>query len=155
MAADRFTGNFGIGGNEVRMEGQEGITEIPQNKTLIAQKLTTKTPTRPEIITGLKTIGDVFEHFDPRINVNFEDDKGQVIREELAFKNIGDFGLNGMTQQSPFLGDLKTKNEQYKKMIKQLKTNKILKLALQNPDAKNSIIESLEKLILEIDQTDK
>jgi hypothetical protein len=153
--ADRFTGNFGIGGNEVRIEGQEGITEIPQNKTLIAQKLTTKTPTRPEIVTGLKTIGEVFEHFDPKINVAFEDDKGQTVKEELSFKNIGDFGLNGMIEQSPFLGDLKTKNEQYKKMIKQLKTNKILKLALQDPEAKKSILESLEKLIQEIDQTDK
>jgi hypothetical protein len=153
--ADRFTGNFGIGGNEVRIEGQEGITEIPQNKTLIAQKLTTKTPTRPEIVTGLKTIGEVFEHFDPKINVSFEDDKGQTVKEELVFKNVGDFGLNGMIEQSPFLGDLKTKNEHYKKMIKQLKTNKILKLALQDPEAKKSILESLEKLIQEIDQTDK
>jgi hypothetical protein len=153
--AERFSGNFGIGGNEVRIEGQESITEIPQNKTLIAQKLTTNTPTRPEIVTGLKTIGEVFEHYDPKINIAFEDDKGQTVKEELSFKNVGDFGLNGMIEQSPFLGDLKTKNEHYKKMIKQLKTNKILKLALQDPEAKKSILESLEKLIQEIDQTDK
>ena len=153
--ADRFTGNYGIGGNEVRVEGQESILEIPQNKTLIAQKLTTNTPVKPEIVTGLKTIDEVFEHFDPKINVAFEDDKGQVIREQLAFKNVGDFSINGLVQQSPYLGDLRTKNEQYKKMIKQLKTNKVLKLALQDPEAKKSIIETLETLIKEIDQTDK
>ena len=153
--ADRFTGNFGIGGNEVRVEGQESILEIPQNKTLIAQKLTTNTPVKPEIVTGLKTIDDVFEHFDPKVNVAFEDDKGQVIREQLAFKNVGDFSINGLVQQSSYLGDLRTKNEQYKKMIKQLKTNKVLKLALQDPEAKKSIIETLETLIKEIDQTDK
>ena len=153
--ADRFTGNYGIGGNEVRVEGQESILEIPQNKTLIAQKLTTNTPVKPEIVTGLKTIDDVFEHYDPKINVAFEDDKGQVIREQLAFKNVGDFSINGLVQQSPYLGDLRTKNEQYKKMIKQLKTNKVLKLALQDPEAKKSIIETLETLIKEIDQTDK
>lgn len=153
--ADRFTGNFGIGGNEVRVEGQESILEIPQNKTLIAQKLTTNTPVKPEIVTGLKTIDEVFEHFDPKVNVAFEDDKGQAIREQLAFKNVGDFSINGLVQQSSFLGDLRTKNEQYKKMIKQLKTNKVLKLALQDPEAKKSIIETLETLIREIDQTDK
>ncbi|WP_309607419.1 hypothetical protein [Flavobacterium sp.] len=153
--ADRFTGNYGIGGNEVRVEGQESILEIPQNKTLIAQKLTTNTPVKPEIVTGLKTIDEVFEHFDPKINVAFEDDKGQVIREQLAFKNVGDFSINGLVHQSPYLGDLRTKNEQYKKMIKQLKTNKVLKLALQDPEAKKSIIETLETLIKEIDQTDK
>ena len=153
--ADRFTGNFGIGGNEVRVEGQESILEIPQNKTLIAQKLTTNTPVKPEIVTGLKTIDEVFEHYDPKINVAFEDDKGQVIREQLAFKNVGDFSINGLVQQSPYLGDLRTKNEQYKKIIKQLKTNKVWKLALQDPEAKKSIIETLETLIKEIDQTDK
>lgn len=153
--AERFTGNYGIGGNEVRVEGQESITEIPQNKTLIAQKLTTKTPTRPEIVTGLKNMDDVFAHFDPKINVAFEDDKGQTINEELAFKNISDFSINGITNQSPFLGDLKTKNDQYKKMIKQLKTNKILKLALQDAEAKKSMIEALDILIKEIDQSNK
>ena len=153
--ADRFTGNYGIGGNEVRVEGQESILEIPQNKTLIAQKLTTNTPVKPEIVTGLKTIDEVFAHYDPKINVAFEDDKGQVIREQLAFKNVGDFSINGLVQQSPYLGDLRTKNEQYKKIIKQLKTNKVLKLALQDPEAKKSIIETLETLIKEIDQTDK
>ena len=153
--ADRCTGNYGIGGNEVRVEGQESILEIPQNKTLIAQKLTTNTPVKPEIVTGLKTIDEVFEHYDPKINVAFEDDKGQVIREQLAFKNVGDFSINGLVQQSPYLGDLRTKNEQYKKIIKQLKTNKVLKLALQDPEAKKSIIETLETLIKEIDQTDK
>ena len=40
-------------------------------------------------------------------------------------------------------------------MIKQLKTNKVLKLALQGPDAKKSIIETLEILISEIEESDK
>ena len=153
--AERFSSSYGIGGNEVRIEGQEAILEIPQNKTLIAQKLTTKTPTRPEIVTGLKTIDEVFEHFNPQIDVAFEDDKGQTVKENLVFKNVGDFGINGLVEQSPFLGDLKTKAEQYKKMIKQLKTNKILKLALQNPEAKLSMLEAIESLIKEIDQSEK
>jgi hypothetical protein len=153
MATSRFSSSYGIGGNEVRQEGQEAILEIQQNKTLIAQKLTTKTPVRPEIVTDLKSIDEVFEHFDPRANVAFEDDKGQTVKEELVFKNVGDFGIKGMMEQSPFLGDLKTKSEQYKKLIKQLKTNKILKLALQDPEAKQSIIDSIETLISELDQS--
>ena len=153
--ANTFSNSYGIGGNEVRQEGQESILEIPQNKTLIAQKLTPNTPVRPEIVTGLKNMDEVFEHFDPRINVAFEDDQGRHVREELAFKNIGDFSINGLITQSPFLLDLKTKNEQYQKMIKQLKTNKVLKLALQDPEAKKSIIETIEALIQEIEQTNK
>ncbi|WP_130736768.1 hypothetical protein [Flavobacterium sp. J27] len=153
--ADRFSGSYGIGGNEVRVEGQEGILEIPQNRTLIAQKLTPNTPVKPEIVTGLKNMDEVFEHFDPKVKVAFEDENGQINREELQFKNVGDFSINGIIDQSSFLLDLKTKNEQYQKLIKQLKTNKVLKLALQDPDAKQSIIESLETLIAEIEASDK
>ena len=153
--ANTFSNSYGIGGNEVRVEGQEAILEIPQNKTLIAQKLTPNTPVRPEIVTGLQNMDDVFEHFQPKVKVAFEDHQGSITREELEFKNVGDFSLNGLTSQSPFLQDLKTKTEQYQKMIKQLKTNKVLKLALQDAEAKQSIIASLEGLIQEPEQTDK
>jgi hypothetical protein len=153
--AKTFSAGFGIGGNEVRVEGSEGILEIPQNKTLIAQKLTPKTPVKPEVVEGLKTMDEVFEHFDPKINVDFEDAKGQTIKEELNFKNVGDFTAKGLTDQSAFLGDLKTKSEQYEKMIKQLKTNKILKLALQDPQAKQSIVDAIDTLLQELDKSDK
>ena len=153
--ANTFNNSYGIGGNEVRVEGPEAILEIPQNKTLIAQKLTPNTPVRPEIVTGLQNMDDVFEHFDPRVKVAFEDDEGHIAREELAFKNVGDFSLTGLITQSPFLQDLKTKNEQYQKIIKQLKTNKVLKLALQDPEAKKALIASIENLITEIEKTDK
>ena len=141
--AERFSGNYGIGGNEVRVEGQEGILEIPQNRTLIAQKLTLNTPVRPEVVTGLKNMDEVFEHFDPKVNVAFEDENGQIKREELKFKNVGDFSINGIVAQSSFLDDVRTKQEQYQKIIKQLKTNKVLKLALQDPEAKKSLIERI------------
>ncbi|WP_306353356.1 type VI secretion system contractile sheath small subunit [Flavobacterium sp. '19STA2R22 D10 B1'] len=150
-----FSNSYGIGGNEVKQEGQESILEIPQNKTLIAQKLTPNTPVRPEIVTGLKNMDEVFEHFDPKLNVNFEDNQGKTVREEVKFQSISDFSIKGLVNQSPFLLDLQTKNEQYEKMIKQLKTNKVLKLALQDPSAKQSIIDALEDLIKEIEETDK
>ena len=58
---------YGIGGTEVRLDASEAILEIPQNKTLLVEKLTTSTPVKPEIITGLKTIDDVFDKFKPEI----------------------------------------------------------------------------------------
>ena len=92
------------------------------------------------------------------INLDEQVDRKEKLEEnlnELGFKNIGDFSINGLIAQSPFLTDLKTKNEQYQKMIKQLKTNKVLKLALQDPDARQSIIDTIEALIKEIEQSDK
>jgi len=40
--------------------------------------------------------------------------------------------------------------EQYQKIIKQLKTNKILKAALDDPEAKNALMETIEGLINEL-----
>lgn len=150
-----LSNSYGIGGNEVKPEGEEGITIIPQNKTLIAQKLTPNTPVKPEVVEGLKSMEDVFEHFKPSVTVNFESDEGNVVREELSFKNVGDFNDKGLIAQSEMLTDLETKSLQYQKMIKQLKTNKVLKLALQDPEAKRSIIDTIETLINELDNSNK
>ena len=65
--------NYGIGGNEVPLDASEAILEIAQNRTLIAQKLTGQTPIRPEIVEGLSTVEQVFEHFKPVVKVIFED----------------------------------------------------------------------------------
>ena len=32
-------GNYGIGGNEVKIDASEGIAEIPQNRTLLVEQL--------------------------------------------------------------------------------------------------------------------
>lgn len=52
--------NYGIGGNEVKVDANESIAEIPSNRTLIVQKLTDEAPAAPESVYGLETIEDVF-----------------------------------------------------------------------------------------------
>ena len=37
-------GNYGIGGNEVKIDASEGIAEIPQNRTLLVEQLTKDEP---------------------------------------------------------------------------------------------------------------
>jgi hypothetical protein len=67
--------------------------------------------------------------------------------ENLKFKNLGDFGTKGITAQSSFLTGLETEKDQYQKIVKQLKTNKILKAALEDPDAKKALHDTLQSLI--------
>ena len=52
--------NKGIGGNEVPLDANEAIAEIPQNRTLFAQKLTAEDPVKPELVEGLTTVEKVF-----------------------------------------------------------------------------------------------
>ena len=82
----------GIGGNEVPLDASEAIFEIPQNRTLLAQKLTANDPVKPELVEGLNSIEAVFSHFKPEIKVDFEDANGAVKMENLQFRNLGDFG---------------------------------------------------------------
>lgn len=42
--------NYGIGGNEVKVDANESIAEIPSNRTLIVQKLTDEAPAAPESV---------------------------------------------------------------------------------------------------------
>ncbi|WP_415325658.1 hypothetical protein [Chryseobacterium sp. MMS23-Vi53] len=144
--------NKGIGGNEVPRDANEAITEIPQNRTLIAHKLTADDPVKPELVEGLTTIDKVFEHFKPEFKVDFEDSDGAVRMENLRFKNLGDFGTKGITGQSKFLSGLETEKDQYQKIIKQLKTNKILKAALEDPEAKKALYDTLQSLITELEE---
>jgi len=149
------TNTYGLGGTEVKLDANEAIQEIPQNKTLFVEKLTSDTPIKPEIVKGLKTVEEVFEHFKPQVNMEFETADGTSKKESLHFNNLGDFGLKGITNQSSFLKDLSTEQDQYIKIIKQLKTNKILKAALTDNEAKEALKSAIKGLISELNQSNE
>lgn len=143
--------NYGIGGNEVKTDASEAFADIPQNRTLMAEKLTKDAPVKPEIVHGIQTVEQVFEHYKPNISVDFEDADGVTKKENLSFKNLGDFGVKGITEQSDFLKDNASQKEEYLKIIKQLKSNKILKSALADPDAKAALLDTIHAMIAELD----
>ena len=51
---------IGIGGNAVEQEANEGIADIPGNRTLMVNQMTAEEPGVPEIVDHLYTIEDVF-----------------------------------------------------------------------------------------------
>ena len=63
---------YGIGGTEVEGDASEAIGEIAQNKTLMVEKLTAEAPFKPEIVEGLTSIDDVFNHFQPSVEVDLK-----------------------------------------------------------------------------------
>jgi len=143
---------YGLGGTEVNSDANEAIQEIPQNRTLLVEKLTQDQPIKPEVVMGLQTIEEVFDHYKPSLEVEFEDSEGVSKKENLDFNNLGDFGAKGITKQSGFLRDLSTDKDQYVKVVKQLKSNKVLKSALENPEAKQALLESIRALLSEIEE---
>lgn len=145
---------YGIGGTEVKTDASEAFVDIPQNRVLLAEKLTVNPTVKPEIVEGLTDIASVFQHFAPEVDVTFETEQGVPKREALKFKGLEDFGAKGITQQSEYLNELNAKKEQYQKIIKQLKSNKLLRKALDDKESKESIIHALQALINELNQVD-
>jgi hypothetical protein len=142
--------NLGIGGNEVKTDAFEAFQDIQSNRTIMAQKLTANTPVKPEVKEGLTNVEEVFAHYKPTVEMSFANEDGVTVRETLRFKNLGDFGVKGITNQSAFLSDLNTRQDQYQKIIKQLKSNKLLKAALATGEGKQHLVGALQALLAEL-----
>jgi len=141
---------YNIGGSEVKSDANESMSELPQNRTLMIEQLTKDPPVKPEVVEGLKSIDEVFEHFSPKVEMEFHDSEGGARKETLTFKNLGDFGIKGITNQSEFLKGLTAQKEQNQKIIKQLKTNKLLQKALENEEYKAAMLNAINALIKEL-----
>lgn len=143
--------DYGIGGQEVPKEASEGMADIPMNRTLMLEKLTADAPVKAQVVEGLKNVDEVFAHFKPSIDVEFQKEDGSEQKEQLHFKNLGEFGPKGITNQSAFLKDLEMQKNEYSKVIKQLKSNKVLKTVLENPDMKAAFLLALQSMAQEIE----
>jgi len=143
---------YGIGGTERPNEASESISQLPDNKTLFLQKLTDDDAIKPEVVSGLTTVEEVFEHYRPAVEMEFTDAEGADVKEELSFKNLGDFGPGGLTNQSDFLQGLKLQGDEMNKVIKQLRSNKILIKMMQDPQAKAAFMSIIQEMMDELDQ---
>ncbi|MBB1139382.1 hypothetical protein [Myroides sp. WP-1] len=144
--------NYGVGGNEVKVDANEAIQEIQGNKSLLVAKLTTEDTVSPEIVTGLKTVEEVFNYYAPTMEVEHETPEGLTVKEEFRFKNLGDFTPKKMVENSPFLKGLKVDEEQYNKIVKQLRVNKVLRKMLEDDAAKSEFAETLRIIAKELEK---
>lgn len=144
--------NYGVGGNEVKVDANEAIQEIQENRSLIVSQLTSEETMIPEIVRGLKTVEDVFRHFQPAVSVQHETEDGTIVDEEFRFQNLGDFTPKNLTQNSNYLQQLSIEQEQYNKILRQLKNNKILRSMLENQQTKSAFIEVLKEVAKELEK---
>lgn len=142
--------DYGVGGNEVKVDANEAISHIQENRSLIVSKLTAEEPFVPEVVKGLKTVEDVFTHFKPAVSVQHESEDGTVIEEEFRFNTVADFTPKNLTQNSEYLKQLSMEQEQYNKILRQLKNNKILKKILQDENTRNALVEVLKDVAGEL-----
>ena len=146
---------YGVGGNEVKIDANEAIAEIPSNRTLLVQKLTEEAPLQPEAIYGLETLEDVFERFQPSVELEFQDQEGNEIPEKLDFKGLSDFSAKKLKENSPFLSQLNIEREQYLKISRLLSSNKALLKSLSDEEARAEMIQVLEASLVELEDASR
>lgn len=146
---------YGVGGNEVKIDANEAIAEIPSNRTLLVQKLTEEAPLQPETIYGLETLEDVFERFQPSVELEFQDQEGNDIPEKLDFKGLSDFSAKKLKENSPFLSQLNIEREQYLKISRLLSSNKALLKSLSDEEARAEMIQVLEASLVELEDASR
>jgi predicted component of type VI protein secretion system len=142
---------FEIGGNEVPIEGSEAIANLPDNRTMIVEHLTAEEPINPEAARNLTSIEAVFAHYQPSVDVVFDNEDGQAVKETLRFANVGDFNVKKMTEQSKFLRTLNQEKNFYSGVEKQIRTNKILQRVLGNNESKAAFVEALNAALKELE----
>ena len=146
---------YGVGGNEVKIDANEAIAEIPSNRTLLVQKLTEEAPLQPETIYGLETLEDVFERFQPSVELEFQDQEGNDIPEKLDFKGLSDFSAKKLKENSPFLSQLNIEREQYLKISRLLSSNKALLKSLSDEEVRAEMIQVLEASLVELEDASR
>jgi predicted component of type VI protein secretion system len=143
--------DFNVGATEDHKDANEAFAELSMNKTLFVQKLTSHDAYQPELVMDLKTVDDVFNHYQPNQEMDFTDEDGAPISEDLRFSNLGDFGSKGIVKQSKYLQAVSNKQDQYLSIAKDLKSNKTLQAVLQNKETKEAFMGAIAAMIKDLE----
>lgn len=136
-------------------ESNAKVTPLDNNKTIIIDQYTSDVEVgNSELFEAPKTMQDVFAHFKPTVDVEFEDEMGGIVSEKLHFNEMRDFEANGgkgnLVTNSPFLSGAKSKVDVAAKIRKQIEQNRRLRDILKDEEGKAELKELLEALLQEI-----
>lgn len=131
-----------------------GVPEIPYNRTLFIQQLSTEAPSEPEFVEDCQKMSDVFEKFKPAKEVQMEDENGVPHSVELQFKSLLDFGKDGIIKQTELLKGIQEKGELYADFIKRLRSINILHKLLADAETKKDYLDAIQKFIEELDEVE-
>ena len=130
------------------------VNAISQNKTLYIGQFTDAV-NEPELFQDATNINAVFEKFKPNVNVEFQDENGDTVEENLAFNEMSDFDANGgngkLVTNSSFLVDVKSNIDINAKMRKQIEQSKRLRDILGDQQSKEELRNVLQSLMDELD----
>lgn len=135
------------------------VNAIDANKTLIIDQYTSDATSEPELFQEAKTIKDVFDHFKPTIDVDFENADGETVPETLHFNEMKDFDVNGgkgnLVANSQFLSDIKLHHDNAARIHKQIEQNAKLRNILKDAQGRAELRAMLQEMIDELEASNK
>jgi predicted component of type VI protein secretion system len=141
---------YGVGATSMPIETNVALGPLPQNKTMVVQKLTNDEQPEPELVKGLENMEMVFEKFQPKIEIDFLNEDGSTTGEEIKYNKLTDFQPSSIIAQSPHLTELKSQAEEYNNISTRIKSNASLQKLLSDPDQKDAFLGVLNNLIKEL-----
>ncbi|MCE7059237.1 hypothetical protein [Dyadobacter sp. CY343] len=142
-----------LGGVIIDEGTNAAIKLLHDNRTAIINKFTIDSESQKPV-EGIQKLQDAFDHFQPKLQVTHTTELGEEVGETLHFSNVSAFTVKGMIEQSTFLQDLKSKEDDYQTIVKRLATNKVFQKLLADPVGKAAFIEALEAIVAELDNAD-
>jgi len=136
-------------------ESSAKVQLIDNNKTLIADQYTSDVEAgNPELVEDIQSIDDAFAHFKPKVEVNFTDEEGGSVTENLKFGELRDFEADGgkgrLVQNSAFLSSTKQKIDTNVKIRKSIEQNRKLRDMLKTQESRDELKEMLQALLDEL-----
>lgn len=140
-----------LGGVIIDEGTTEAINLLHDNKTAIINKFTANSLSQAPV-RDIQKLQDAFDRFNPNIPITHLTADGEEVNESIRFTNLSAFTKNGITEQSNFLRDLRSQEEDFRTISTRLTTNKLLQSMLANPALKAAFVEALEAMVSEIDE---
>lgn len=137
--------------------GQDGVIEFPQNRTLYADQFTDVAPNTDEDREGFKakSMKEVFEHYQPsKEGIALETEEGGAVYENFEFREIKDFEDEQLIEQSNLLRGEKAKIDAYNSVIRQLEKNKTLRNSLKDGASRDNLKNALRALLSELEDAE-
>jgi len=144
---------YRIGADVKEQDAPTGVKLVPDNKTLLALALNDNHDD-DVIPIRLKSMKEIFEHFEPSREVELKTEDGGSEELLLRFNNLTDFTKDGIIEQSQTLKDLEEKENVYSKLHDALRNNAILQTVLSNDETKKDFVELLQTLVDELTETE-
>jgi len=136
-------------------ESSAKVSLIDNNKTLMVDQYTSDVEAgNPELVEDIQNIEDAFAHFKPNVNVDFTDEEGGSVSENLKFGEIRDFEADGgkgrLVQNSAFLSGTKQKIDTNVKIRKSIEQNRKLREMLKAAGSRDELKQMLQSMLDEL-----